>query len=204
MDENPPQSTYERLKARYEEGNVPWDDELPPPEVIAFLADHPAGRALDLGCGYGRASIYMAKLGWEVDAIDFIVQAIAVAAGRSETAGVSVRFHLNSVIDLDYLAGPYDFALDVGCGHSFSSDELARYCRQLGRLLRPGGTFLFYGRLREENCEFGEQNGPRGIEESVLLETFSSRFDLIWSERGETKVPDQPIWPSAWFQFQRR
>ena len=45
--------TYERMARRYTDGDVPWDHELPPPEVIVLLDRLPAGRALDVGCGYG-------------------------------------------------------------------------------------------------------------------------------------------------------
>lgn len=200
MSENEPNSTYQRLLARYQAGDVPWDDTLPPPEVIAFLTEQPAGRSLDLGCGYGRAAIYMAQRGWEVDAIDFIAEAICVAAERARAAGVTIRFHVNSVIDLDYLAGPYDFALDVGCGHNLDWDGLRQYRRQLHRLLRPGGTFLFFARLQERD---ETSDGPRGLEEQRLQAAFAEGFELVWSEIGRTEMADQSGWSSGWFRFRR-
>ena len=35
-----------------------------------LLAEHPNGKALDLACGLGRNSFFLAELGFEVDAID--------------------------------------------------------------------------------------------------------------------------------------
>ena len=61
---------------RYASGVIPWDDDLPPPELMALVEKQPAGRALDLGCGYGRSSIYLAQHEWEVDGLDFVPQAV--------------------------------------------------------------------------------------------------------------------------------
>ncbi|MCA9932850.1 MAG: methyltransferase domain-containing protein, partial [Anaerolineales bacterium] len=79
-------SVYDRLRERYELGQVPWDHELPPPEVVAELEQMLPGRALDLGCGYGRASVYMAQHNWQVDGVDFIDLALQEAARRAAEA----------------------------------------------------------------------------------------------------------------------
>lgn len=76
-------SSYERFIERYETERIPWDDPLPPPEVIQLAARLPAGRALDLGCGFGRAAIYLAQQGWSADGIDFVAQAIDEAQRRA-------------------------------------------------------------------------------------------------------------------------
>ena len=70
---------HQRTLARYRSGQTSWDHPEPPPEVMAFAATLSAGRALDLGCGSGRASIYLARRGWQVDGVDFIPDAIELA-----------------------------------------------------------------------------------------------------------------------------
>lgn len=193
---------YDRLVARYESGQVPWDDALPPPEVIDFLSDKPPGRALDLGCGYGRASIYLAQLGWEVDGVDFIAQAIEVATERAKAADVNPIFHLADITNLDFLNGPYDFALDVGCGHNLKDEALISYRDQLKRLLRLGATFMLFARLADTSSMVDDV-GPNGIDKSTLLEVFLDGFELRWIEEGQTEVDDQNPWRSAWFRFSR-
>ncbi|GMQ79255.1 MAG: class I SAM-dependent methyltransferase [Anaerolineae bacterium] len=198
--EEPHDESFEKLDKLYKSGDVPWDKELPPPEVIELASSLEPGRALDLGCGYGRATIYLAQLGWQVDGIDFIPDAIAVAAKRSREVGVSARFHIASIIDLGFLSGTYDLAIDVGCGHNLSSEALVQYRDLLRGLLRPGGYFLIFARMRTDDQEESE-TGPSGINQEYLLSTFSTGFELEWHSVGETNFEDGPGWPSAWFRF---
>jgi SAM-dependent methyltransferase len=191
---------YNKLEERYKSGDLPWDDEFPPPEVIELASSLEPGSALDLGCGYGRATIYLARLGWQVDGIDFIPDAVAVAAKRTREAGVSARFHIASILDLGFLSGTYDLAIDVGCGHNLGSEGLVQYRDLLRGLLRRGGYFLMFARTRTDNQEESE-TGPSGIELDYLLSTFSTGFELERHSVGETKVGDEPGWPSAWFRF---
>ncbi|MGD2077797.1 MAG: class I SAM-dependent methyltransferase [Chloroflexota bacterium] len=192
---------YRRLAELYDAGDVPWDDPLPPPEVIDHVARLEAGRALDLGCGYGRATIYLAGLGWDVDGIDFIPEAIMGASERAKDAGVYARFHICQVTDLSFLAGPYDLAIDVGCCHNLTSEALIRYRDHLSRLVRKGGTFLLFARLREDIDE--SDDGPGGLRPKLVDQIFGATFDLDRSELGVTEVPGQRAWRSAWYWFRR-
>ena len=196
------QSVYDRLAAFYDSGEVPWDDKDPPPEVMAFLATIPAGKALDLGCGYGRAAIYMALHGWDVDAVDFIPGAIAEATKRAAKAHADVHFHLSKVTDLDFLAGEYDFGLDVGCSHSLKADELQTYRDHLQRLIRPGGIFMLFARMQDDLGD-DAQEGPPGLDFKDIQALYSEGFELEWMERGRTQGGDDEWWLSAWFRFRR-
>lgn len=190
--------TYERMARRYTDGDVPWDHELPPPEVIVLLDRLPAGRALDVGCGYGRAAIYMAQRGWQVDGVDFVADAVTEARRRAAAAGVSATFHVGDITHLDFLTGPYDFVLDVGCSHTLEADDLQRYRDELLRLMGAGATLLLFVRLRGEDSA----ESPRGVAEPFLLDTFSRGFQLIKATRGVTEMINGS-WSSAWYRFQR-
>ena len=177
-DENP---RYRRFADRYESGEVPWDHELPPPEVLAFADDAAPGRALDLGCGYGRAAIYMAARGWRVTAIDFVPLAIAEARKRAAAAGVAaqVDFQVGSVLALDHLpAGGYDFALDVGCMHAFDQEQRAQYAAGVARALRPGALFMLFTRLAgpEDAALDEERDGPPRPQEADIRDALTPYF----------------------------
>jgi len=192
---------FNRLKERYEEGRVPWDDELPPPEVIEMADQMPAGRMLDLGCGYGRSSIYLARRGWVADGVDFIPLAIAGALARAEQAAVAGRahFYLGKVTNLHFLTGPYDFALDVGCMHALDDAALRQYRDEVYRLMSVNGLYLLFAHLRSDDVEVP----GRGVYEEAIYKLFGDHFTLDKVIRGTTQVEGRPPWASAWFWFRR-
>ena len=196
---------YERLRKRYQSGDVPWDAELPPPEVIELVETLPPGRALDLGCGYGRTAIYLAQHGWRVDAVDFVELALEEARRRAAAAGVEIVFHHGSVTDLDFLDGPYDLAVDVGCGHALDEAGLRAYRGEVHRLLRPKAVFLFFARIRDRAAdpEVDEEDGPRGLDEPLFRRLFAEGFSLYRYERGMTEMDDGSSWQSAWFWLRK-
>lgn len=201
MDE--PQTSYERFRQRYLEGQVPWSDHEPPPEIIALAATLPAGRLLDLGCGFGRTSIYLARHGWMADGVDFVPEAIQVAEERAAAAGVGDRtkFHTASAASMPFLAPAYDLAVDIGCMHSFEPDDQRGYRDELLRLLPPGGRYVLFAHLRSDSEPL--EDGPRGIPEATIRELFSDGFTLERFERGITQVEDRPPWESGWFWYRR-
>ena len=189
--------TFNKMSQMYAEGNVPWDAELPPPEVVAMVEKMPAGRALDLGCSYGRASIYMAQQGWQVDGIDFIPLAIATAKERAKKVGVAVNFQVGDITQLPF-SEPYDFVLDVGCGHGLMPAQWRDYHHELKRLLKPNGIFLLFARFLNE----ADPQQP-GVAESHLHTLFNDGFHLDNLEKGVTKMSNGDNWESAWLWWRR-
>lgn len=189
-------SLYERMTQFYTDGDVPWDAELPPPEVIDLVEGMAPGRALDLGCGYGRASIYLAQRGWQVDGVDFVPLAIAEAKTRAQQAGVSPNFYCHSATDLSFLTEPYDLVIDVGCAHGFDEAQLTAYRAELVRLTRPGSHYLLFARLQSPNDET-----PSGLDEPAFRTLFANHFILTRYEPGATHMPNGS-WQSAWFWFE--
>lgn len=195
-------SVYENMVARYESGELPWDDALPPPEVIDLVKQLAIGRALDLGCGPGRTSIYLAQQGWQVDGVDFVAKAIEIAMERARIAQVKPQFYCASVTALDFLTGPYDLAIDIGCGHSLDSDQLRHYHAHLKRLIRPNGLYLLFARLKQP--QFMEDELPRGLDEPLFQQLFEDGFVQENRAYGETHNSDGSSWASVWVRFRRQ
>ena len=193
---------YGRMTEFYRAGSVPWDLPDPPPEVLELVPTLPVGRALDLGCGYGRASIFMASLDWLVDAVDFIPMALEEAKTRAEQAGVAerIRFLQGAVYELGFLAGPYDFALDVGCAHSLEWSDLEAYHRGLLRLLKSGAVYLIYAHLNRDD---GIEDERSWLDEPAFRQIFTDGFRLEQADYGLTTVGGWTDWPSVWLRYKR-
>ncbi len=190
---------FTEMERRYRDNGLPWNQTLPPPEVIEITEQLSPGRMLDLGCGLGRASIYMAKHGWKCDGVDFIPQAIGTAQTKAAEAGVAdhTRFFVSSVANLDFLQPFYDFALDVGCLHGQTEATQAAYANSLSRLLRVGGIYLLFARLQETS-----QISTNWPSEEVISDLFSANFTIERVERGTSDFGGT-VAPSAWFWLQR-
>ena len=125
---------------------VPFFVPKPDENLVAYVERGllPAGgRALDLGCGPGRNSLYLASLGYEVDAVDLSATAIAWAEERAHKAGAtgSVRFVCGNAFTTPALDGPYDLIYDSGCFHHLPPHRRVSYLALLDRVLAPGGHF---------------------------------------------------------------
>ena len=76
---------------RYATDELVWTPE-PNRWLVEALADRPPGVALDLGAGEGRNTLWLARRGWDVTAVDFSREAIrkgqaVQAAHAPETVG---------------------------------------------------------------------------------------------------------------------
>lgn len=112
-----------------------------PDESLASYAERgllAPGRALDLGCGPGRNAVYLASLGYEVDAVDLSPAAVEWGQERARQAGAQVRFLCGDAFTAE-LSGPYDLVYDSGCLHHLPPHRRVSYRALLERVLAPGG-----------------------------------------------------------------
>lgn len=185
------------FELRYLFGRPPWDTGVTPPEVTEAIEGGVLvpGRALDLGCGTGTNCIYLARHGWETVGVDFSSLAIRRARRKARQAGVEVRFYREDATDLAFLAGPFDFVLDIGCLHSLPAERLSSYAGGLARLAREGGLYMLYAFVPNPN-----RPGPRGITPEEVRRLFAPAFAVERQEGG-----DDPTGPrSAWYWLRRR
>lgn len=201
---------YQRFTARYAEDHIPWDSGVVPPEVRALVEDHaptqpgaplPPGRALDVGCGTGTSSIYLAQHGWQVTGIDWIEDAVKRAKEKAKNAGLdseTVRFLQVDVTAPDLLPDHPQVSLwlDIGCFHVFGSAGRSAYVEHASRLLAPGGILLMYGWLHRKY-----QGQVMRLKPENIRALFAPAFTLVHANLGEEK--NNPERAAAWYTLQR-
>jgi SAM-dependent methyltransferase len=171
----------------YRDGKLPWDTGRPSSElqrVVSQKTGRPC-RALELGCGTGTNSVWLAQQGFEVTAVDVAPLAVEHAEKRARTAGVEVQFVVADVLDLPEFNGPFAFFFDRGCYHAVRRSAPQQYVRGVARQLVPGGRgLLLAGNAREPH----ETGPPVVTEEQIryelglafrILELREFRFDEI-------------------------
>ena len=166
----------------------PWDSGISPPELYDFMANHPAGRALDIGCGTGTNLITLVNAGWQAEGFDFAPRAVHIAKRKLQKAGVHSRVFTDDATQMKNVIPPFDLALDLGCFHGI--ENKADYLTHLTRILTPGGFWLMYGFLKPDTL----QPGP-GLADADLDLIQRHHLTLVSRKDGWDKRER----PSAWF-----
>jgi SAM-dependent methyltransferase len=136
------------------------------------------GKAMDLGCGPGRNSIFLANQGFEVDAYDISEVAIQWAQERAEEKGLSIHFECKSVFEISSVEN-YNFVYDSGCLHHLLPHRRIQYLDMIFHAIKPGGYFGI-------TCfrpGFGDQGGPiREMSDWDVYEEGTMNGGLVFSE----------------------
>jgi ubiquinone/menaquinone biosynthesis C-methylase UbiE len=133
-----------RRQARYD-GLADWYDAefYPAPlegrawEAVVRLLGNATGELLDVGCGTGTFASGLAELGWSVTGVDFSEDMLRRARARGVDA---VRA---DAAQLPFPDDSFDAATSV-LTHT-DIDDFASAAREIARVLRPPGTFVYVG-----------------------------------------------------------
>jgi SAM-dependent methyltransferase len=185
-------------RAAYLLGFKPWDTGVSPPELIEVVEGPealPAGRALDIGCGTGTNSIYMARHGWEVTGVDMVARAIAMARRKAAAAGVSPMFIQGDATRLDELGvgSGYGLLLDIGCLHGIPEDRRDAYARSITQVAAPGATYMLFAFLPSNRSFL-----PLGVDSEELMSRLGAHWELVWSREGTGRFR------ACWYRLRRR
>lgn len=154
----------------YRLGFTPWDGHPIPLRLLDLVegtATSPAlppGAALDLGCGTGDISIYLAEHGWRVTGVDFVAAALRKARRKAALRGVAVDLLQADVTRLSRAALPTDYSLiiDTGCLHNLPADRRGAYAREVTAAATAGAHLFIVG------YSPNTQRGVFGISEDDL------------------------------------
>jgi len=171
---------YELL---YLVGVRPWERGEVYPELRELVEGPGAltpGRALDLGCGTGGPTVYLATRGWEVTGVDVVARALRRARARAAAAGVPLRFvhaDVSRLADVPSVAGGYNLLFDAGCYHGLSDAQRAAYGEAVRRLAAPGAALLLFaltpgGAARPRTF--------RGASDEELRARFERDWEFVW------------------------
>ncbi|MBK8780355.1 MAG: class I SAM-dependent methyltransferase [Anaerolineales bacterium] len=172
-------------------GKAPWDTGITPPELYDFIASHPAGHALDIGCGTGTNVITLVNAGWQATGFDFASRAINMAKQKIKRAGIQANVFTDDATQMKKVHGQFDLALDIGCFHGM--ENKADYLTQLTRVLAPGGFWLMYGFFRPE-----PHLPPHGLVDADLDMIPARGLTLL----SRTDGFDKRERASSWFLYQ--
>ena len=148
----------ERIYSTLPHQEIPWNRSAPPALLVELLdrGAVPPGRVLDIGCGMGNYSRYLAGRGFAATGVDASPSAIAAARRLAEESGVEANLLVADMTgDVSHLPGPFDFVFEWMVLHHILGPERQRYKLNLLGLLEAGGHYLSVS-ISEAHEGFGE------------------------------------------------
>ncbi|MDD5464517.1 MAG: methyltransferase domain-containing protein [Candidatus Moranbacteria bacterium] len=140
---------------------------------------------LDLGCGTGRNSNYLADLGNDVCGLEISPTAIALAKKRAQDLNVSVKYTEQSIGEkYPFADSTFDLALDVTSSNALNEKEREIYLQETQRVLKNGGYFFV-----RALCKDGDKNAKQlianfpGTEKDTYEMPKSGLIERVFSEQ---------------------
>jgi ubiquinone/menaquinone biosynthesis C-methylase UbiE len=153
---------------------LPWELGKPRKNLTDLVENDriQQGSALDLCCGLGTNTVYMAQNGFDVSAVDISKHALNLAKQKAHKAKAEIKFVLASFVTLPFKDATFDFVLDMGCFHHVEVEDRPEFIQGVRRILKPESNYLLI-------C-FSDRNGRawNHFTKEQIAEHFSGKFKL--------------------------
>lgn len=111
----------------------------------------------DFGCGPGQTTEYLKNLGIEISGLDLSEKILE----QARTIHPGIHFRKGNILELEFeddsIAGAVAFYAIV----HFTEEQVETVCREVFRILQPGGIFLFTYHIGEETIHLDEFLGKK-------------------------------------------
>ncbi len=151
----------------------------PPEELVRWVAKNfyqihkrDSVNILDVGCGTGACSWFIAREGFSVYGIDGSSAAIRVARERFDHEGLRGEFTVGDFIDLPWPDEYFDGAIDVVALNHNTLTASRHVLSEVRRVLKPGG--YFFSMTFKDGC-WGDGTG-----QPIEPHTFQGISEVPW------------------------
>ena len=133
------------------------------------------GKALDIGLGQGRNSLWLAQQGWDVTGVDISEEGIRLARRQAAQLGVQLNAVLQSADEFDYGRNQWDLVIGM-----FMHQIFSRNAAKIRDGLKPGGLVVVEAFHADEGKTLGR---PLGYQSNELLRAFDGLRILHYEDR---------------------
>lgn len=127
-------------------------------------------KTLDIACGEGIHSVYLARQGFEVTGIDYSEKAIEYAQQNAEKLGIDINFWVEDVRNIKKIGGKFDFVVEFAYLHHRPKREWRKHFKDVSSVMNDKGRYLI-------TC-FNERTVFRGVKTNNM-KLYPSKFKEI-------------------------
>ena len=157
-----------------------WRDIRIPKELNELVETNKPKTSLELGCGIGGFSTYMAEQGIKATGVDFSSVAVEKAKKRVANSEHKPTFLEGDVTNLEMLNEQFDVSFDIGCFHCLDEEGQRKYVSEVSRLLKPGASLLIWA--------MDSSPSDIRITPDYIAKTFENRFQLVNSRFSRRRI----------------
>jgi SAM-dependent methyltransferase len=173
---------------------LPWYRDVPDAILESVVTEHENhGRALDIGCGAGMFSVWMAEHGMRVTGIDLIPEAITMAKHHAATKSVAVEFVCADLFSF-CPNEQFDLVFDSGCLHSLVGGSVASYRDKVLDCLADQGDYVLEHWGKRHRFDW-RPVGPRRRSPTTITKLFAP-LELVATNTADFPAPF-PFGPTA-------
>ena len=169
---------------------LPWAHDEPTLFLAEICQERKAGKALDIGCGAGTDSVFLASQGWDVTSLDFMEKALEYTQQRAAEAGVSVTPVVADITTWDP-PDQYDLVLDHGLLHNMDPVRYPAYRERIMNAVAEDGSFVLLHWHPLFDGQSQGENGPTRTAREDIKDFFAPEFQERYFAREEFEdLPD--------------
>ena len=161
--------------------------------VVEFAAPKGTERVLDIGTGAGHTALALAPRVSDVVLTDPVEAMLATARRLFQTAGLwNAQFVRASAEQLPFPKASFDIVTMRLAAHHF--DDVALAMREVARVLRPGGIFVFVDTTAPENPESAAyQAAVELLRDPTHRRIYTDREWIAFCERAGLHIEKQEM-----------
>jgi tellurite methyltransferase len=155
----------------------------------AWLPKVKVGCALDVACGAGRNSLFLAEAGFEVDGIDISAKGLKIAAARADQKNLVINWIEHDLDQPHALEGRYDVIVVLWYVN-------LPLIVQLTDFLTPGGCLICEEHLQSDGDLIGPSNNNFRIAPGAL-KSAARRLEVLHYDESIRPTGEQQYLASA-------
>lgn len=186
------------FRAFYRVGFTPWHGHPLAESLRDLVQNSTPATALDIGCGTGDNSLFLAEHGWQVTGVDYVAKAVDQAQAKAAARGADVRFAQADVTRLSSEGVGTGFALivDNGSLHGMNAEDRDAYVREVSAVAAPDARLLIVAFIP------GASFGVPGIEPAEVQRRLADGWTML-SSGDEPALDHNGKNPARYYLFGR-